>query len=258
MERIAVISDIHGNLPAFEAVLADIRGRGISRIFCLGDVVGKGPEPDRAVDVCREVCEMTVLGNHDDIMSDGRDHPKLAFLGWHRRRLGPERLAWLKGLPGTYDFSLGGRRIRLYHASHIGPHHRVHLNDSLEIQRAMFTSTAFTGDGAAPDTVGYGDIHTAFYKTFGGGDILFNAGSVGNPLDMPLAAYAILEGDGEQEGLSCTIVRLPYDIERAVRAGEGSDFPEDEQRPWAQELRTGRYRFDPPSRTGPDSQAAEG
>jgi len=250
MERIAVISDIHGNMPAFEAVLDDIRRRGIDRIFCLGDVAGKGPEPDRAVDLCRETCEVTILGNHDDLLSDGREHPVLTFLGWHRERLGPERLDWLCQLPGTCDFTIGGRRIRLYHASHLGPHHRVHADADEPTQLAMFTDTEFTGDGFQPDTVGYGDIHTALYRTFRDGSVLFNTGSVGNPLDMPLAAYVILEGDGEEAGFSCTIVRLPYDIERAVCIGVGTNFPEEEQRAWANELRTARYRFDPPSRTG--------
>jgi protein phosphatase len=257
MERIAVISDIHGNVPALEAVLADIRARGISRIFCLGDLVGKGPQPDLAVDSCREVCEVVVKGNHDDIMADGRDHPKLPFLGWHRERLGPERLAYLRNLPGTRDFTFGGRRIRLYHASHLGVHHRVHMDASEEDHEAMFTGTDFTGNGFAPDTVGYGDIHQVFMKNRSG-RVLFNAGSVGNPLDEPLAAYVILESTGaagSREGFSLNVVRLPYDIERAVRIGAGSDFPDDEQRPWERELRTARYRFGPPSRTGPDGRS---
>jgi protein phosphatase len=248
-----VISDIHGNMPALEAVLADIRERGIRRILCLGDIVGKGPEPDRAVDLCREACEVTVLGNHDDFMSDGRDHPGLPCLAWHRERLGPARLAWLHGLPGTHDISFGGRTVRLYHASQLGPHHRVHADAPEAEQRSMFTATDFTGNGTKPDTVGYGDIHTAFYRTLRG-NILFNAGSVGNPLDMPLAAYVILESGNGGGAFSCTIIRREYDIERAVAAGAGSDFPEDEQRPWANELRTARYRFDPPTRMSPDGR----
>ncbi len=251
MERIAVIADIHGNIPALEAVLADIRARGISRIFCLGDIVGKGPQPDLAVDICREVCEVVVKGNHDDIMSDDREHPKLPFLSWHRERLGPERLEYLKNLPGTHDFTFAGRNIRLYHASHVGVHHRVHMNAPEEDHEAMFTATDFTGNGFEPDTVGYGDIHQPFMKSRFG-RVLFNAGSVGNPLDEPLAACVILESAaaGTVESFSLNVVRLPYDIERAVRIGANSDFPEDEQRPWQNELRTARYRFDPPSRTG--------
>jgi len=57
MERIALISDVHGNTIALETVLSDIRRRGIERVFCLGDLVGKGPDPDLAVDICRNACE---------------------------------------------------------------------------------------------------------------------------------------------------------------------------------------------------------
>ena len=53
MDRIALISDIHGNIPALKATLCDIKRRGIQRVFCLGDLVGKGPSSDQVVDICR-------------------------------------------------------------------------------------------------------------------------------------------------------------------------------------------------------------
>ena len=59
MDRIAIISDIHGNLPALHATLDDIAARGITRIVCLGDLVGKGPHSDQATDICRAACEAT-------------------------------------------------------------------------------------------------------------------------------------------------------------------------------------------------------
>lgn len=65
-ERLALISDVHGNLTALEAVLADIEARGITRIFNLGDYVGKGPRGPEVVDLCRERCEVNILGNWDD------------------------------------------------------------------------------------------------------------------------------------------------------------------------------------------------
>ena len=65
MDSIALISDLHGNLPALEAVLRDIKRRNISRIFCLGDLVGKGPHAEKVVDICQDVCEVTIKGNWD-------------------------------------------------------------------------------------------------------------------------------------------------------------------------------------------------
>ena len=240
MERIALISDIHGNMPALEAVLDDIGGRGIARVFCLGDLVGKGPHSDRAVDICRARCERVVRGNWDDgLVAAPDDHP---IARWHRERLGPERLAYLGALPTTIDFFMSGRRVRLLHASPRGLYHRVHQDDPDEKLRAMFDSTDFTGHGFEPDVVGYGDIHSAYLRTFHL-KVLFNVGSVGNPLDLPLACYAIFEGcleDLVAGPWSINLVRVPYDIERAIREATDEGMPD--LRPYANELRTARYR----------------
>lgn len=239
MDRIAIISDIHGNMPAFEATLDDIRQRGIERIFCLGDLAGKGPSSAEAVDLCREVCEATVRGNWDEFLVKRTDH---ALVQWHQKLLGPERLDYLITLPNTIDFVLSGRQVRLFHASQEGVFHRVHMYDTPERHQAMFTNTPFTGDTFAPDVVGYGDIHSAYVKSFGQ-RMLFNVGSVGNPLDLTLASYAILEGNyrsHQMGGFSLQLVRVPYDIERAIRDAEAAQMPELDA--YVDELRTGRYR----------------
>jgi protein phosphatase len=239
VDRIALISDIHGNLPALRAVLDDIARRGIGRIFCLGDLVGKGPDGAEAVDLCRRACEATVQGNWDAVVARGSDHPANA---WHRHRLGPERLGWLGSLPGTIDFALSGRSVRLFHASQKSPFHRVRRSDALENHLSMFENTDFTGDATLPDTVGYGDIHVGFVTSYGR-KTLFNAGSVGNPLDMPQACYAILEGTyGRREPAPWTInlVRVPYDIDAAIRDARLAEMPDLEA--YAEELRTARYR----------------
>jgi protein phosphatase len=240
MERIALISDIHGNVPALEATLDDAERRGITRIFCLGDLVGKGPHSDRVVDICRGNCERIIRGNWDDgLASTASDNPTLR---WHQERLGPERRAFLRALPNAIDFVLSGRRIRLVHASPRGVHHRVHQRDPDEKLEAMFDSTDFTGHGFEPEVVGYGDIHTAYLRTFHL-KMLFNVGSVGNPLDLPLACYTILDGSLDDSVAGClaiNMVRVPYDIERAIREAEDEDMPE--LQPYAKELRTARYR----------------
>jgi len=242
VERVALISDVHGNMPALAAVLADIKRRGIARVFCLGDLVGKGPHPEHAVDVCRARCEGIVRGNWDDGLTStaaGAD----PIGRWHRERLGPERLAYLETLPNAIDLHLGGRRVRLLHASPLGVYHRVHENDADEKLLAMFDSTDFTGHGFEPDVVAYGDIHQAYLRTFRRG-VLVNAGSVGNPLDLPLACYAILEcasaGGPAEHGPSVTLVRLAYDIERAVAEAAAEAMPDLDL--YANELRTARYR----------------
>ncbi len=241
MDKIAVISDIHGNLPALEAVLDDIAARGIELIYNLGDLVGKGARSDLVVDRCREVCQVVLRGNWDDAVcgiddDDGR---------WYRAQLGEARLAYLDSLPNVYDFWLSGKRVRLFHASQVSVYTRVHSTDTDEIHKAMFENTAFTGmDVPPPDIVGYGDIHVAYMRSlFTVGKILFNTGSVGNPLDLPLASYAILSGDLDSQAsaqFSLDFVRLPYDIEREIAEARRLNVPHVEA--YAVELRTAVYR----------------
>jgi protein phosphatase len=245
MEKIAIISDIHGNMPALEAVLKDIRERGIKRIFCLGDIVGKGPDSVKVVDICREACEVTVVGNWDYFVAADKDHP---MFRWYSSKLGAERLEYLLKLPPVFNFNISGRKVRLYHASHIGIMHRVNMADPQEKHEDMFSNTAFTGDGFTPDTIGYGDIHQVFYKSLNG-KVLFNAGSVGNPLDEPTAAYMILEGKyGEVKPgyFAIQTVRLPYDIELAIKQARESGMPEPEYAAYEKELRTCIKRPLPP------------
>ncbi len=93
---------------------------------------------------------------------------------------------------------------------------------------AMFENTDFTGYNVAPDVVGYGDIHSAYLKSFRQ-RILFNVGSVGNPLDVTQASYAILEGtyDSRAEGpFAIQLVRVPYDIERAIQQAQEAQMPD--------------------------------
>ena len=84
MDQIAVISDIHGNIPALEASLHDIQRRSIQQIYCLGDLVGKGPNSELAVDMCREFCALTVRGNWDESIIAKKDD---ALVHWHQQRL---------------------------------------------------------------------------------------------------------------------------------------------------------------------------
>ena len=238
-DSIALISDLHGNIPALEAVLSDIKRRNISRIFCLGDLVGKDPHSEKVVDICQDVCEVTIQGNWDDCIVRDTDKPTLR---WHQQRLGPERLAYLRQLPQTIEFWMSGRRVRLFHASQESVYYRVRMEDPREKLLAMFTNTAFTGNTFEPDVVGYGDIHRAYVMPFHQ-RMLFNVGSVGNPLDMPQASYAILEGryaSQRADTFAVHLIRVPHDIERAIHQAAEEDMPELDA--YAKELRTAQYR----------------
>ena len=251
MDQIAVISDIHSNLPALEAVLADIKKRGIDAIYCLGDLTGKGPDSIEVIDICREVCANVVMGNWDDdivslnldtLIDKGWDRP--GHMAWQRRLLGTERLAYLGGLPNTIELLVSGKRVRLFHASQQSVHQRVLFGDESFKLRGMFENTPFTTfNQPEPDIVGYGDIHHAFMlpvedKT------LFNVGSVGNPMDyIPLAGYAILKGKYDSTTpapISIEIVRLPYDIDASLERAKAVDMPALAE--YAFELRTANHR----------------
>ncbi|MBA3534866.1 MAG: metallophosphoesterase family protein [Ardenticatenales bacterium] len=242
MNKIAVISDIHGNIPALEATLADIRERDIKHIYCLGDLVGKGPQSALAVDMIREQCEVVIRGNWDDFMPLESDN---VMTQWNQEQLGQERLAYLGALPNVVDFQMSGKRVRLFHASQTSVHKRIHMDDSYETHLEMFANTEFTGYvQPEPDVVGYGDIHAVYVRAlYLDHKTLFNAGSVGNPLDEPLATYVILEGRLHSDvpaPFGLQIVRLPYDIERVIEIAREMDMPEIE--PFAIEVRTAVYR----------------
>ena len=242
MDKIALISDIHGNIPALEAVLQDIQTRKIKKIFCLGDIVGKGPSPEKAVDICRSECEVSLMGNWEDVVSRNIAHP---MVDWQRQRLNQEQLDYIQNLPNTLEFILSGRKIRLFHASQVGVMHRVQRNAPEDVQLAMFNNTDFTGDAFEPDTVGYADIHFVFLKQIRE-KILFNIGSVGNPLDYPQASYAVLEGNYDLNkvgAFSINIIRIPYDIELSVAQAEAEGLPYLET--YSTELRTAVYGGDP-------------
>lgn len=226
MEPIAFISDIHGNLTALETVLADIERRGIETIYCLGDVVGKGPHSARVLDVCRERCQVIVRGNWDESIGGTYEHP---VFDWHRAQLGAERLAYLADLPNSFDFWLSGKKVRVYHASHVSAYHRIFPDAEYATHLTMFADTAFTGSLLPePDVVVYGDVHVAFARSLHRDrKSLFNPGSVGNPLDEPLATYGILRGEWQCQrpaALSWELVRLPYDIEGEIGGGAGDGY----------------------------------
>ncbi|CAM3565948.1 metallophosphoesterase [Occultella aeris] len=242
LQRLAIISDIHGNVTALEAVLADIDARGISTVLNLGDVAGKGPRGSEAVRLSRARCAVTVRGNWDDFLPREDEPERGEALWWWHHELTDQDRDWLRTLPLAHDLVLSGRRIRLVHASAESVYTRVHFHHTVEQFDGMFARTELTGPGPEPTVVGYGDIHDAYLET-NGGRTLFNAGSVGNPLDEPTACYVILEGvpdGGATDPFGVQFVRLDYDVEGEIEVARGLGMPDLEA--YAIELRTAIYR----------------
>jgi protein phosphatase len=236
MNKIAIISDIHGNTTALDAVFASIDKKGINKIFCLGDLVGKGPESDVVIDKIRERCEVVVMGNWDELILT----PKFeSTFKWHRDKLEKARIEYLKKLPLYYQFLMSGRVIRLSHAHPKNVYARVLFRDDIIKKLSMFEVLK---DESEPDVAGYGDIHMTYIENIKD-KIIFNTGSVGNPLDTNTASYAVLTGDlynQTEKNFSIDIVRVPYDIELALYKAKILQMPELDE--YAEELRNCTYR----------------
>lgn len=245
MERIALISDVHGNLTALEAVLADIERRGIRRVWNLGDYVGKGPRGREVIERCQERCEVNLLGNWDDFLPDPDRELHNEALEWWLAQLGPGQGDWLRSLPFSHDAWLSGRRLRVFHASEETVHRRVRYVRTQAEFEALFTNTAATGGGPEPDLVGYGDTHDPFYECQLEGRTAFNTGSVGNCMGDPTPLYCILEGELGSETpapWSITYARVPYDVEAELAVARAMGVPHYEG--YELELRHGIYRGD--------------
>lgn len=234
--RIAVLSDTHGNLTAFEAVLADIDTRGVDQVIHLGDVAGKGPRGASCCALTRDRCHVVIRGNWDVFLLEAPGDLPSDAARWWRNELPASDRIWLSGLPFAHDLTLADTRLRLYHASSDDVFHRIYPHVDGEEWDELFANTQATGDGPLPDVVIYGDIHYAYEKTIGG-HTLINCGSVGNPLDQPLPCYLLLDDAGGV--LHHELIRVPYDVEAELAVAREVNMPTYDW--WAQELRTAVY-----------------
>ena len=231
--RIALLSDVHGNLPAFQAVLADIERVGVDAQWCLGDLVGYGAQPDECVALAREECDLCLIGNHDLAAIDKLEVDDFSMNAaiaatWTREHIAGESVAYLQELePADESQALG-----LYHASPRDPVWEYVL------------STVAAGecmDEMAPRVGAVGHSHVAlwFGRANGGatsgeqaragteldlseGDWIVNPGSVGQPRDGdPQAAWLLLD----LEGWKASWRRVEYPIDDAAQAIREAGLP---------------------------------
>lgn len=238
--KIALISDLHSNREALDAVFADIETREVEKIYCLGDVVGYGPEPEYCVDLVRERCQLCLMGNHDEALfrdaSDFNPHARGAidftrermFPTWYSGTDKKARWKYLRGLPlthteGRFTFVHGSTRdpVREYVLSTDG-----FLNpDKL---RAVFESFDGVAIGGHTHHPGMHDENLRFHGLNGAHSltlpipqdrkVFLNVGSVGQPRDSDnRACYAVLEDE------QITWHRVPYNFqltaEKILRTG---------------------------------------
>jgi putative phosphoesterase len=209
--KVGLVSDIHGNKVALDAVLDDMEP--VDAVVCAGDVVGYNPWPAECIEWVRDRTVPTVMGNHDRAVAGGDSFGFNSQAGagvrYAREQLSAEDIAWLDGLPTERDAVDG--RVKLVHGHPDDP-------DRYTFPREF-----------APDLLGEEDVlvlghtHVQHHAVFEEG-IVVNPGSVGQPRDGdPRAAYAVLDVD---EG-TVTEHRVGYDIERVVSAIEETTLPEE-------------------------------
>ena len=213
--RLAVISDIHANLEALQAVFARIDADGVDAVYCLGDVVGYGADPVACLDMVRRRCEASVLGNHDAAVVRDDEMPYLPKDGQaaaraHREALDEEGLAYLAELPLTRTVD----DCTFVHATPFEPHqwHRLGGYFHANVQFAHFsTAVCFVGHthipGLMADAIGVSQMKR-------GRRFIINVGSVGQPRDGdPRASFCFFD----TEAFTHELVRVPYDVEHAAR-----------------------------------------
>ncbi|MCV0404351.1 MAG: metallophosphatase family protein [Chloroflexi bacterium] len=201
--RIAAISDIHANLPALQAVLEDIGRIGADAIYCMGDVVGRGPHPNETVELLRSLEIPTVQGNWDEAVGMDREQTGAAWetveaeeagdasMRWTAEVMAEEHRSWLRQLPKTLRVDLAGRSGYLFHGS------PIRENEYLWSDRPSRVLARIASD-EADDLFCFGHTHEAFHRVVGQAHFVA-CGSVGCGTDGDARArYAVIYiGDPE-------------------------------------------------------------
>jgi len=227
--KIAVISDLHSNIVALEAVLKDIEGKQVDQIYCAGDLVGYSPFPNEVIDLIRHKQIPTVMGNYDDGIGFMRFICGCDYKDEKAQALGEQSIVWtkahtieenkdlLRNLPAEVRFTIDGKKILLVHGSpnrlneyitEDTPRPRDYALNLIELNNV--------------DILICGHTHIPF-KMVLKDKFLINTGSVGKPKHgEPSAVYTIIEIGADIE---VEFHKVPYDFEAVAKALEESDLP---------------------------------
>lgn len=258
MDRIAIISDIHGNLEALKTTLKDIKTKNIDRIFCLGDIISKGSHPNECTELVKENCEVVVRGNCDEFFTSdikllNKSEEDIKDIKWNQNKIDSENLIYLRSLPYSYEFYMSGRLVRLIHAHPEKINKSIGNIDTVERLYELVLPSSNTVSNIKADILIYGHIHTPFiqkmYNRF-----IMNPGSVGDAFDIirndekdadnrntTVANYLIISGNFNSRNydeISYEIVSVPYDTDKELESSHDNI----EFEILKNELKTGTYR----------------
>ena len=226
--RVAIISDIHANIAALEAVLDDVTNQNVERTYCLGDLVGYAPFPNEVIDRIQRDAIPTIMGNYDDGVGYDRDECGCAYrdpeeqrlgdisLQWTKKAVTPERKAFLRSLKAEIRCETEGKRFRLVHGS------PRRMNEYLFEDRPLSSFQRLAATSEA-DVLIFGHTHKPYTKRVD--NVLFlNAGSLGKPKDGdPRACYVVLDTSGD---VTVEFRRIPYDVQTVATAIRNSELPD--------------------------------
>lgn len=219
--RYAIISDVHGNLEAFEACLADIACRQVDKLLFLGDIVGYGPDPDACIKLLYDRADVCLAGNHDYAVLGLTDITHFnpvaaAAVQWVKENIKPESKNYLK----QYEVTTVVDDMYLVHATPYEPEawHYMFTQSDAELNFKYFdTQLCFVGHSHTPVIIGQdkeGDCYVHRERALNlesGHRYIINEGSVGQPRDGdPDSCYAIYDTIDKQVEL----IRIAYDIAR--------------------------------------------
>jgi putative phosphoesterase len=224
--KLAFLSDIHGNAVALEPVLADIQRKGADKIYVLGDICYRGPDPKRSLEMVRSLHTGVIKGNADEWVVRGvrqGEVPDKALelmnreRDWTLSQLAQSDVDELEKLPTELDLRMEGVSIHAFHATPESLFEAVlpNADDETMIAKQMSSKDA--------QIYLYAHIHKPFVRYING-KIILNTGSVGLPFDgLAMASYATIEiADGN---IQTSIERVRYDVEHAVRRYREAEYP---------------------------------
>jgi diadenosine tetraphosphatase ApaH/serine/threonine PP2A family protein phosphatase len=238
--RALVVSDIHGNLQALEAVLTAVGT--VDELWNLGDTVGYGGNPNEVVERMRELATVNVRGNHDRVCcgltnSQGFNPVAAAAAAWTQQALTPENLQWLREMPKG-PVRASGRAMCAHGSPLHEDHYIVSMRDAWTPLQRMETEITFFGhthvqggfsqrdhewEEDRPQYQGLDVEEQAMLDVPVGTRHLINPGSVGQPRDMDWrAAFAVYDDEVER----VTFVRVPYDVDAAQASIRKAGLPD--------------------------------
>lgn len=220
MLKIAIISDIHGNLEALKATINDIEKRKIDKVICLGDIIAKGVHSKQCVDLIKEKCDVVLQGNCDEYFSKTYENinympeQEQNRIKWNQSLITNDDRKYLLNLPFCYEFYMSGSLVRLFHAGPKVNDMKIINADSFETKYQMFLPTIKTVTQNVADVVIYGHIHHPYMDKLYN-KTLINVGSVGNSYDVIRVPYNI-DKELQDEDLNIEKENYRFELKKGI------------------------------------------